>query len=204
MNVWWYVARAAGMVAWVMLTGSVVVGVAVAGRRPAVGRRPPWWLDLHRGLGGLTIAMLGLHVIALVADHTVDFGLAAVTIPMASTWRPGAVALGVVSAWLLVAVSVTSMMMRRLPRQAWWLIHLTSYASFLLVSLHAAAAGSDAGRGWYRVIAVLSVAAVAVAVVVRLVRGRPAPRPRRLPARPAGAPPRVPVPVPNPYPRRES
>jgi hypothetical protein len=65
---------------------------------------------------------------------------------MASTWRPGAVAWGVVAAYLLVAVQVTSWAMRTLPRRVWHSVHLSSFGVFALGTIHAAQSGADAGN----------------------------------------------------------
>jgi methionine sulfoxide reductase heme-binding subunit len=175
-KIWWYLTRASGISAWLMLTASVVFGVVLATKAFPEQRRPAWLLDLHRWLGGLSMTFLAVHLAALVADSYAHFGLTDLTIPYASDWKPGAVALGVVAAWGLLAVEATSLMMRRLSRRVWRGIHLTSYAIFWLTSLHAAAAGSDTGAPLYRLTAVVSVLAVAWSLMYR-VSNRRRPRP---------------------------
>jgi DMSO/TMAO reductase YedYZ heme-binding membrane subunit len=187
-QVWWYTARAAGLIAWLMLTASVIWGIVLSTGAFPRHRRPAWLLDLHRWLGGLTLGFVAVHVGALVGDNYVHFGLADVTVPFASGWHSGAVALGIVAAWLLVAVELTSLAIRRLPRRAWRAIHLTSYLVFWLTSLHAAYAGTDATNRLYRVTTAVTIAVVAWAIAYRLAdRHRPRRRPRR-DARPAMAP----------------
>jgi hypothetical protein len=93
-QLWWYLSRASGLVAWGLAMTSVVWGTALATR--ALGGRPkaPWLLDLHRHLGGLTVAFVGLHLGALAADSYVHFGWADLFVPWASSWRSTAVAWG--------------------------------------------------------------------------------------------------------------
>ncbi len=207
-QVWWYVARASGVVAWLMLTASVLWGVLLSTKAFPKHRRKAWLLDLHRGLAALTLALIGLHVTALVADSYTHFGLADVLVPFASAWRPVAVALGVISAWLLVTVQATSLAMKRLPRKVWHAIHLSSYVTFWLTSLHAALAGTDRANPLYIVTASLGVAAVAGATIYRILdRTPPAPAPGSRPAparRPASGPtswtmPSGPPPAPTPW-----
>lgn len=169
---WWFVTRSSAMVAWLMLTASVIWGVVLSTRAFPGRRRPAWLRDLHSWLGGLTVAFTAVHLGALVADSYVSFSLVDLTVPYASDWKPGAVALGVVAAWLLAAVELTSLAIRRLPRRAWRLVHLTSYAVFLLTSLHAAYAGSDRGALLYQVTAVASIAAVAWSAMYRVTNRR--------------------------------
>ena len=170
---WWYLTRASGIVAWLMLTATVVWGVLLSTRAFPNQRRPAWLLALHRWLAGLTMSFLAIHLGALVADSYVSFDVADLTIPYASDWKPGAVALGVLSMWLLVAVQLTSLAMKRLPRPVWRGIHLTSYVAFWTTSMHAAFAGTDTSSWLYRVGAAVSIAAVVWALVYRLVARRP-------------------------------
>jgi len=171
---WWYVTRASGMVAWLMLTASVIWGIVLSTKAFPEQRRPAWLLDLHRWLGGLTMAFLGLHLGSLVADNYTHFGLADLTVPYASTWKPGAVALGVLAAWVLVAVECTSLAMKRLPRRFWRFVHLTSYGAFWLTSLHAAFAGTDRAAPLYRATAASSVIAIVWSLVYRVLHRKPA------------------------------
>ncbi len=174
-QIWWYLTRASGIVAWLMLTASVIWGIVLATKAFPEHRRPAWLLDLHRWLGGLAVAFTALHLGALVADNYVHFGAAELLIPFASPWRTGAVALGVVAVWLLVAVEATSLAMRRIPRRYWRWIHLSSYGVFLLTSLHAAFAGTDTAHWLYQGTAVATIVAVMVATIYRLTHRR-APR----------------------------
>lgn len=165
---WWYVARASGIVAWLLLTASVLWGIVLSTKAFPAHRRPAWLLDLHRWLGGLTLAFVALHVSALVADSFTTFTLADLAIPYASDWKPGPVALGVVAAWSLVAVEVTSLARRRLPRRFWHGVHLVSYLTFWLTTLHAAFAGTDRTQVLYQATAAVSIATVAWAVTYRI------------------------------------
>jgi predicted ferric reductase len=169
---WWFLTRASGIVAWVMLTLSVIWGVLLSTKAFPQQRSTVWLLSLHRWLGGLTISFLAIHLAALVADSYVSFGLAEITIPYASNWKPGAVALGVLGAWLLVAVELTSLAMRRLPRKFWRVVHLSSYLAFWVTSMHAAFAGTDASSWLYRGGAAASIVAVAWALMYRVANRR--------------------------------
>lgn len=174
---WWYVARASGILAWLMLAASVTWGILLATRAFPRSRRPAWLLDLHRFLGGLAISFVAIHLAALVADRYVHFDAADLLIPYASSWKPGALAFGVVAMWLLAAVQLSSLAIKRLPRGVWHGVHLVSYAVFWLTSIHAALAGTDRSRVLYRATAAGSITVVAAALVYRLLR----PAPRRSP-----------------------
>lgn len=145
-ELWWYLSRATGITAWVAALGSTLAGLALATR--TLGKLPkgPWLLDVHRGLAGVTLAFTGLHVAALVADSYVHFGVAEVLVPLASGWKPLAVAGGIIAMWLLLAVEVSSLAMRRLPKWVWRAIHLSSHGAAVTATLHALTAGTDGGH----------------------------------------------------------
>jgi DMSO/TMAO reductase YedYZ heme-binding membrane subunit len=175
----WYVARAAGLVAWGLATVSVLGGFALSGR--FFGRRlvPPAWLaDLHSALGGLTVIFTVVHVIALLLDDYVDFTVVDLLVPYRTSWRPGAVALGIVALYLLLAVQISSQARRRLPAVWWRRLHLLSVPVFGLGTLHLLAAGTDATHPLVRA-AVFVAAGTFVLLAVFRVLSRPPRRPHR-------------------------
>jgi len=177
---WWYMARATGYVAWGLVTASVISGLLFSTRLSNGRPKPAWILDLHRFLAGTAVSFTGLHVVGLVADSYVHFGVADVLLPYASSWKPGAVALGVVALYLLAAVEISSLLMRRLPRGLWRGIHLTSYLLFWLATFHLLTAGSDAANPISRSAAAFVVSTVVFLTLVRALTGR---RPGRVPLR---------------------
>lgn len=142
----WYVARAAGIVAMVIVTLAVAWGLLFTTRLLQGRPSPKWLLDLHRFLGGLAVVFTVVHLGALVADTWIHFGIADLLVPMASSWRPEAVAWGVVAVYLLIAVEATSLVMKRLPRRLWRGVHFGSYAMFWLGVIHGVRAGTDAAH----------------------------------------------------------
>jgi predicted ferric reductase len=188
-HVWWYVARAGGLVGWALVTAAVIWGLALSTRitrRP----RPAWVLDLHRFLGTLSVVFVGVHVLALVADSYTHFGPASILVPFASTWHPLAVAWGVVGLYLLVAIQVTSWLMRWISRRVWRAVHFSAFALFVVSTIHGLAAGTDAGNVVVRWFALTSCALVGFLTLVRITTTRGPKRPDA-PRAPTGPPPRA-------------
>lgn len=186
---WWYLSRATGIVAWVLLAGAALWGMLLSTKAFPRHRRPAWLLDLHRWLGGLGLSFVVAHLGALVADSYLHFGVADLLVPFASSWRPGpallealALPLGVVALWLLVAIEVTSLGMRRLPRKAWRAVHLLSYAVLWTTALHAGLAGTDVASSLFRWTALATIVALCLALLYRVLRPGPgvANRPSRV------------------------
>ncbi len=175
---WWYVARASGIIAWLFLTASVLWGIMLSTDLFPKHRRPAWLLDLHRALGGLVVAFVATHVAALIADSYVHFDVVDVLVPFASDWKPWQVAIGVIAMWGIVVVEATSLAMKRLPKRVWRGIHITSYVTFLLTSLHGTFAGTDATNLLYVATSIVTTLALVFALSYRILSRRPA-RPRR-------------------------
>jgi predicted ferric reductase len=169
---WWYLARSTGYVAWGLAAASVIWGLLLSTRLTRGRPSPAWILDLHRFLAAAAVVFTSLHLVGLVADSYVHFGVADLLVPFASSWRTGAVALGIVAAYVLVAVEVTSLLMRRLPRRLWRLVHLSSYVAFWSATFHLVTAGTDAGNPFSRVATTLVMAVVVFLTLVRALSGR--------------------------------
>ena len=166
-HVWWYLSRSSGIVALVLLVLSLVWGVLLSTRVLRPHDRPAWLLDLHRWLGGTAIAMTGLHLLGLWLDGYIDYGFADLFVPGASEYRPVAVAIGVLSLYVMIAVQLTSYLRRWLPRRAWHGVHLLSYGLVWGAAIHAGMAGTDTANQLYQAVAV---ALTLVAVAATLVR----------------------------------
>jgi Ferric reductase like transmembrane component len=182
---WWYVARSGGVVAWALSTASVVWGLMLSSR--VLGRRVtlPKLLDLHRFLGGLSVVFVGIHMFGLLLDNTVDFGLSALLVPMASKWEPGAVAWGVVAFYLLVAVEVTSLLRAYVGENLWRRVHYGGFAVFLFGTIHGLKAGTDVENPLIWWPAAIASAGVVGLCAYRIFAGeemRIAPRSERVPA----------------------
>jgi hypothetical protein len=133
----WYLARASGLVAFGVLTFSVWLGLATSTRLLGP-RRQKHVFAWHQ-----TLAWTGLHVLSLLFDPTLHFGLSAVSIPFAATWRPGAVAAGVVAGWLTLALAASFRMRKWIGQKGWRRLHYASFAAFVLSIGHMLTAGTD-------------------------------------------------------------
>ncbi len=174
---WWYLARAGGIVAWALLSASVLWGLALSTRILGPRPRPNWMLDLHRFLGGLAVTFTGLHVLGLVLDSYVEFGPVEILVPFTGDYRPTAVAWGVIGMYLLLAVEVTSLLRRRLSRRAWRATHLLSFPLFVFATVHGFTAGTDAGAGRPLTYAMAAVTAAVIGLSVASWDHRRRPRP---------------------------
>ncbi len=178
-KIWWYLARAGGMMAAALLVASLVLGVLLATRAMKAVDRPAWLLAMHRWFSTLAVVGTALHVAGLVADNFVHFGWKEVLVPGTSAWEPLAVTLGVIALYLLVVVYGTSLLMKKIPKPLWRWVHMSSYGLVWLAVVHAGLAGTDVRNRVYQAVAMVLTMAAVTAALVRVILGRPRPRPSR-------------------------
>ncbi len=138
----WYVVRAAGLVAFGALTLSVWLGLAMSTRLLGP-KRMKSLLGWHQTIAWTGLSMLGLHMGALLFDPTLHFGVPALLVPFAAPWRPAAVAAGVVTGWLMLAITSSFRLRKWIGQKGWRRLHYATFAAFVLALGHALAAGTD-------------------------------------------------------------
>ena len=186
-QLWWYVARSGGIVAWALLAASVLWGLALSTKISNGRPKPNWILDLHRFLGGLALVFTGVHVGSLILDSYVHFGLVEVLVPFTGTWHPAAVAWGVIGLYVLLAVELTSLARKRISKRLWRMTHFLSFPLFLLTTVHALSAGTDRHTFLLRASIASATALVTALTFVRLSKAERGPRRAPLAARRAPA-----------------
>lgn len=170
---WWHLTRASGIVAWCLLSASVLWGLLQTMKPFGSWPRPVWTADLHRWLGGLSVTFTALHLGALVADSYVHFDLLDFVVPLRAEWRPVALVWAVVSLWALIAVQVTSLLRQRLSRSVWRRVHLLAYLSWWSASIHAATVGTDASHPAWQFGSLVVITAITGLLVSRIIAAGP-------------------------------
>ena len=177
----WYAARAAGVVAYVVLTLVVVLGLTLAGRKK-LKIWPRFAVeDVHRFGGLLLGSFLAIHVVAIAIDAYLPFSLASLIVPLVSTYRPFWVALGIVAAELLLALAIANHYRRRLSYRFWRRAHYLNFVVWIAATVHGLATGTDRSSWWFLAITAAGVALVSGSIVLRILRFRPAPSLRYAP-----------------------
>jgi hypothetical protein len=174
----WYLTRATGVVALLLLTAAVVLGVL-----SSIGwhsERLPRFLvgSLHQNVTLVAIAFVVVHVVTTVADGYAPVGLRDALIPFVSRYRPIWLGLGAVAFDLLLALVITSLLRARLGYRMWRAVHWLAYASWPVALMHSYGTGSDARFGWLAYVGFGCFALVAASVLVRVGRSAAANAPR--------------------------
>ena len=183
----WFATRATGMVALVLLTGTVLLGIVTSVRFAS----PAWprfvTVSLHRSLSLLTITFTGLHVLTTITDPFASISAISVVVPFTSGYRRIWLGFGAVAFDLLLAVLVTSLLRTRVGPRAWRAVHWAGYACWPIALVHGLGTGTDGAARWVLAITVVCALAVVLAGVWRLAVGWPAHAGQRVAAAAAGA-----------------
>jgi methionine sulfoxide reductase heme-binding subunit len=144
----WILARASGVVAYVLLTSSVLAGLVLKARPFGNALRPAAVTDLHRFLALLGLGAVSLHGLALVLDTAVPISVADLLVPGLAPYRPLWTGLGVLAAELMLVVYASFALRKRIGARNWRRLHWATYLVFALATVHGLAAGTDSGTIW--------------------------------------------------------
>lgn len=142
----WHIARAAGLTAYMLLTASTLWGLFLSTRLIKDWTPGPVSLLLHATASWLAVALMFVHVGMLLFDKYYSYTLADLFVPFIGPYRPFAVGLGIIAAWLTVAITISFAFRKVIGQRAWRLLHYTSYAAFALVTVHTVLAGTDMSK----------------------------------------------------------
>jgi methionine sulfoxide reductase heme-binding subunit len=172
-SAYWYLTRSTGAVALVLLTFAIALGVLDV-RRFSSPRWPRFVVDsLHRNVSLLAMVFLALHIVTSVLDTFAPISLVDAFVPFTGSYRPFWLGLGAISFDLLLAVTITSLLRRRMGYASWRAIHWLTYASWPIALLHGFGTGSDVKSTWLLALSIACLAVVLAAVLARAIAGWP-------------------------------
>jgi sulfoxide reductase heme-binding subunit YedZ len=139
----WLLARVAGLSSYAALAFAIVTGIAL--RSAALERLGSnrALRALHEYTTVLWIPLAALHLLSLLLDSTARISLVDLVVPFHSSYGTLAIGLGALSLDVLLVVTVTAFLKRRMNKTAWLWLHRLSYAAFALIFFHAVLSGTD-------------------------------------------------------------
>jgi sulfoxide reductase heme-binding subunit YedZ len=181
--VWWLVSRAAGIVALILISLSVVMGLAMATkvvRRPALKRVVN---KMHEHVALTALMALAVHGISLLGDPWLNPGWRGIVVPFAMSYRPLFTGVGMIGAYIALLLGPSFYLRRRIGPRRWRRFHGLIVVAWLLSAVHTIGAGSDGQKPWLDAIVVAPVIPIVYLLIVRVLA--PAPAPRSAAQRPA-------------------
>ncbi len=169
----WYATRATGVVALLLLTATVVMGIAAHAGVAAPGLPRVVTGGLHRNVSLLVLGFVLAHVLTTVLDSYTPIGLVAAVVPFSSPYRPCWLSLGAIAFDLLLALALTSLVRDRMSYRAWRAVHWLAYACWPVALWHGLGTGTDSRLPWLLIVDAACLACVAAVAGWRLSRVPP-------------------------------
>jgi sulfoxide reductase heme-binding subunit YedZ len=173
-HVWWLASRASGVVALLLVTVSVGLGLTMSAklmRRRGLG---PKLLAIHEQTALAGLIALVIHGVTLLGDPWLHPSIAGISVPFTMSYRSFYTGLGIIGGWLAAVLGLTYYVRRRIGAALWRKAHRATVVVYLLGVIHTLGAGTDAGTSWLRWFMVVTGVPIVVLFLRRLLGGRSA------------------------------
>lgn len=176
---WWLASRSAAIVAFLLITAAVVLGLLMASklaRRPGLNRK---LMKVHEQIALAALVAIGLHGVLLLGDAWLKPGITGITIPFTLEYRPLWTGMGIVAGYLALLLGPTYYWRRKIGTKRWRQIHRATVIVFVLAVAHSLGSGTDGAGTWFRLMVLGSAALVLSLVIARYGRRAPRRRPKK-------------------------
>jgi methionine sulfoxide reductase heme-binding subunit len=161
-HLWWLMSRSLGVVALILISLSVGLGLALAGRLIRTPGAPGRIKTLHEALALSGLIAITGHGLLLLGDSYLHPGLAGISVPFVLGHDTLWTGLGIIAGWLAAVITGSFYVRRRIGVRTWRRLHGLTFGVYGLGIVHALGAGTDAGSAWF----LASLGAVAVPALV--------------------------------------
>jgi methionine sulfoxide reductase heme-binding subunit len=165
---WWLASRASGVVALALISLSVILGLAMAGRVSRDPKLRRGMIAVHEHAALAALIAIAVHGITLLGDKWLDPGPLGILIPFQMDHEPLWTGLGIVGGYLAAALGLSFYARRRIGARRWRSLHKATILVYVLSVAHTLGAGSDAGTPWLRAQLVLTGAPILFLFVMRV------------------------------------
>jgi predicted ferric reductase len=141
----WFATRASAIVAYVLLTISVVWGLVLSTKITKEITPAPAVLGLHNAVGWAAIGLGVFHAAALMMDTYYTYSIFNLLIPFTGPYRPFWVGMGTISLYVMFVASASFLWKKWLGQRNWKIIHYLTFPIYGLVTLHGFMTGTDSG-----------------------------------------------------------
>jgi predicted ferric reductase len=144
-KVYWYLARASGLAAYWLLSGSVALGLMIRSKLSRAWPGGPVAVELHQFISLLTVVAALFHAVILLGDRHLDYAPVEWLVPFAGGgYRRLWVGLGQAALYVTAMVTLSFYVRRYIGQRTWRLLHYGSFAVYWLATAHGLGAGTDA------------------------------------------------------------
>jgi sulfoxide reductase heme-binding subunit YedZ len=176
--IWWVSSRASGVVALLLVTASVGIGLTMASKLFRRRGMRPVLMRVHEQTAIAGLVAIGLHGVTLLADPWLRPGITGVLVPGTMSYRPLFTSMGIVAAYLAALLGLSFYVRRTVGAKLWRKLHRATVAIWALGVVHTLGAGTDAQSAWLRIVMVSTGFPIVALIAIRVLRK---PKRRRVP-----------------------
>ncbi len=163
----WYLSRAAGFTAYLLLFLNVALGLGMTSKSSDSILMRWRVFDLHQFTALVAIAVLGLHIFSLLGDRYFNFSILQLLVPFATPYRASWTALGVIGFYSLLVITASFYVRKYIGYRTWRVIHYVTFGTFAIAMVHGVLAGTDTSQPWAQLVYVTTGLVIAVFTVYR-------------------------------------
>ncbi|GAC1648532.1 MAG: hypothetical protein NVS4B9_39920 [Ktedonobacteraceae bacterium] len=169
-SVVWGVARAGGLTAYVLLALAVIIGLALSLHLQST--RWPRLInnELHNFLTLLGLVFTVVHVLAVWIDPFTSLGWNEIFIPLASSYHPWWMAMGIVGLYLGIAIGISTLLRPHIGYTWWRRLHYATLLIYVLVTAHSIGIGTDTRTPWAIALYAGSALLIGILLLMRITR----------------------------------
>jgi sulfoxide reductase heme-binding subunit YedZ len=181
-HIWWLASRASGVVALILVTISVGLGLTMSGKVLRKRGMGPKLLAIHEQTALAGLVAITVHAVTLLGDPWLHPSLSGISVPFAMTYRTFFTGLGVIGAWLAALLGLTYYVRRKIGPALWRKAHRATMVVYVLGLIHTIGAGTDAATPWLSWFMALTAIPIGALFLKRVLGSRTTAAPRRVPA----------------------
>ena len=168
---WWLVSRASGIVALILISLSVLAGLAMAAKviRPGLKRSVA---RLHEHVALTALTAIAVHGLSLLGDTWLKPGWRGIAVPFALSYRPQFTGAGIIAGYLAALLGPSFYLRRRIGARRWRRLHTAIVLVWFMAAVHTLGAGSDAHRIWLQALVIAPGFPIVYLLVLRMLTYR--------------------------------
>lgn len=148
-HAYWYLSRTSGFAAYALLWFSMVFGLLLSNKLAKSTTGMPFSFDLHQFTSLASLAFTLFHMFILLGDKYIGYTFSQLFVPFAQAdFQPFWSGVGQLGFYAMVLVTITFYLRSKISYRLFHIIHVVSYAMFLMALAHGLFAGTDTNTWW--------------------------------------------------------
>lgn len=145
---YWYLSRGSGFVALSLLWISMALGIMMTNKMARSWPGVSAAFAIHEFVSLLGIGFTLFHALVLLGDKFINYDLTQILIPFTSSYEPIWVGLGQLGFYVMLFVTLSFYVRKRIGQKFWRVIHYISFINYGIALLHGITSGSDTELNW--------------------------------------------------------